>query len=305
MNYNSTLLGTLVFALTSFHRIPFLIAAVVMLGASSVQGSRGTLEVEFGSEGVTLSGTVVLPQRIVAAIVLVHGSGREKRMTALSDELADQGIATLTYDKRGVGKSEGVYAGPEVGTNNISAENLSLLASDAAAAVKELVRRLPSDPPVPVGLMGGSQAGWIIPIAALGSSDAKFMIIWSGPIVTTREQLRFQFYTDAKADFWDNHTEAEAREHIKSDPDRFEFVDTDPLDSLRNLSIPALWLFGGRDPNVPVRLSIERLHPLIESGKSYEFEVFSREAHFLPTEKVIPITVNWLRRKLLSQAGDG
>ena len=266
---------------------------------------RVTVEVEFGSEGVTISGTVVLPQKIMAAIVLVHGSGREKRMTALSDELAGQGIATLTYDKRGVGKSGGVYAGPEVGTNNISAENLSLLASDAAAAVKELVRRLPSDTPVPVGLMGGSQAGWIIPIAALRSSDAKFMVIWSGPIVTAREQLRFQFYTDAKTDFWDNHTEAEAREHIKSDPDRFEFVDTDPLESLRKLSIPALWLFGGRDPNVPVRLSIERLHPLIESGKSYECEVFPREAHFLPTEKVIPFTVDWLRRKLLSQAVDG
>lgn len=291
--------------MTSFHHIPFLIAAVVVLGASSVHARRVTVEVEFGSKGVTLSGTVVLPQKIMAAIVLVHGSGQEKRMTALSNELANHGIATLTYDKRGVGKSGGVYAGPEVGTNNISAENLSLLASDAAAAVKELVRRLPSDTPVPIGLMGGSQAGWIIPIAALHSADAKFMVIWSGPIVTAREQLRFQFYTEAKTDFWDNHTEAEAREHIKSDPDRFEFVDTDPLESLRKLSIPALWLFGERDPNVPVRLSIERLHPLIESGKPYECEVFPREAHFLPTEKVIPITVDWLRRKLLNQAVDG
>lgn len=290
---------------TVFHRIPFLIAALIVLGASSVHARREIVEVEFGSKGATISGTVVLPQKITAAIVLVHGSGQEKRMTALSDELADHGIATLTYDKRGVGKSGGVYAGPEVGTNNISAENLSLLASDAAAAVQELVRRLPSDAPVPVGLMGGSQAGWIIPLAASRSSDAKFMVIWSGPVVTAREQLRFQFYTGAQADFWDNHTEAEARAHIKSAPDRFEFVDTDPLESLRTLSIPALWLFGGRDPNVPVRLSIERLHPLIEGGKSYEYEVFPRETHFLPTEKVIPITIDWLRRKLLSQNADG
>lgn len=293
-----------VMQVTSFHHIPFLIAAVVVLGASSVHARRGTIEVEFDREGVTLSGAVVLPEKIMAAVVLVHGSGREERMTALADELAGQGIATLTYDKRGVGKSGGVYAGPEVGTNNISAENLNLLAADAAAAVEELVRRLPSDTPVPVGLLGGSQAGWIIPLAALRSADAKFMVIWSGPIVTAREQLRFQFYTDAKADFWDHHSEAEAREHIKSDPDRFEFVDTDPLESLRKLSIPALWLFGGRDPNVPVRLSIERLQPLIESGKSYECEVFAGETHFLPAEKVIPSTVDWLKRKLLSQDVD-
>jgi len=255
-------------------------------------------EVEFRSEGMTLSGTVVLPKRIMAAIVLVHGSGQEKRMTALSEELVGQGIASLTYDKRGVGRSGGVYAGPEVGTNNISAENLSLLAADVVAAVRELTLWLPTDPPVPVGLMGGSQAGWIIPLAASRSSHARFMLIWSGPTVTAREQLRFQLYTGGQADFWDSHTEAEARQHIRSDPDRFEFVDTDPLESLRKLSIPALWLFGGRDSNVPVGLSIERLHTLIESGKPYEYEVFPRKGHFLPPEKVIPVAVGWLKKQL-------
>ena len=237
----------------------------------------------------------MLPPDIVAAMVLVHGSGPEERMTTHSQALADQGIATLTYDKRGVGKSGGVYVGPEVGTNNVSVENLSLLAADAAAAVKELVRRLPRDPRVPVGLTGGSQAGWIIPLAALRSPDAKFMVIWSGPLVTAREQLRFQFYTDGKADFWDHHTETEAREHIRSDPDRFQFVDTDPRESLGKLSIPALWLFGGRDINVPVRLCIERLHALIESGKPYEYKLFPREGHSLPPAETIPATVDWIR----------
>jgi pimeloyl-ACP methyl ester carboxylesterase len=255
-------------------------------------------EVEFRSEGVILSGTVVLPKRVLAAIVLVHGSGQETRRIALSEELADLGIATLTYDKRGVDKSGGIYIGPEVGTNNISAENLSLLAVDVAAAMKELARWLPSDPPVPIGLMGGSQAGWIIPLAASRSSHARFMVIWSGPIVTAREQLRFQFYTGGQTDFWDNHTEAKAREHIRSDPDRYEFVDTDPLESLRKLSLPGLWLFGDRDSNVPVDLSIERLHALIESGKPYEYEVFPRMGHFLPTEKVIPVAVGWLKKQL-------
>lgn len=261
-------------------------------------------EVEFCSEGVILSGTVVLPKRVMASIVLVHGSGQEKRMTALSEELAGRGIATLTYDKRGIGKSEGVYAGPEVGTNNISAKNLNLLASDAAAAVKELTQWFPSNSHVPVGMMGGSQAGWIIPLAALRSSHVQFMVIWSGPMVTAREQLRFQFYTGGQVDFWDSHTEDEARKHISSDPDLFEFVDTDPLESLRKLSIPALWLYGGCDSNVPVNLSIERLHTQIVSGKPYKYVVFPRMGHFLPTERVIPVTVDWLNKQFFSPAID-
>ena len=80
-------------------------------------------EVEFRSEGVTLSGTVVLPPNIVAAMVLVHGSGPEERMTGRSQALADQGIATLTYDKRGVGKSGGVYVGPEAGFDLVGVEH--------------------------------------------------------------------------------------------------------------------------------------------------------------------------------------
>ncbi len=282
--------------MSRFARILLLLTATLVLGTCSTPDRLEIEEVEFRSKGVTLSGTVVLPPNIVAALVLVHGSGPEERMTSFSQALAGQGIATLTYDKRGAGRSGGVYVGPEVGTNNVSAENLSLLATDAAAAVKELARRLPRDSRVPVGLIGGSQAGWIIPLAALRSPDVSFMVIWSGPLVTAREQLRFQFYTDGKADFWDHHTETEAREHIKSDPDRFQFADTDPRESLRKLSIPALWMFGGRDINIPARLCIDRLDTLIESGKPYEYKLFPQEGHILPSSETIPATVSWIRK---------
>jgi hypothetical protein len=56
-------------------------------------------------------------------------------MTGFAKWLAGQGVAALTYDKRGVGKSGGAYAGPEVGTNNVGPANLKLLVGDAAAAV--------------------------------------------------------------------------------------------------------------------------------------------------------------------------
>jgi fermentation-respiration switch protein FrsA (DUF1100 family) len=214
-----------------------------------------THDVQFHNGDISLSGTLLLPSKMIAGVVLVHGSGKEPRNIQFAEALARCGIATLTYDKRGVAKSGGVYAGPEVGTNNVGPQNLDLLAGDASAAVRELVRQIP---PMrrPVGLIGVSQAGWISPLAAARTREVNFMILWSGPLVTTLEQLRFQYLTDGNADFWDHHSEAEAREHIRSDPDRYSFVATDPVDSLRKLSLPGLWLYGGRDVSVPTGLSV-------------------------------------------------
>ena len=126
--------------------------------------------------GSTLAGTLFTPKHPVAAIVLVHGSGQEKRLVELAARLAGRGFAVLTYDKRGVGESGGVYAGPEVGTNNVDAANLDLLAADASAATDALVARLPARQR-PVGLAGGSQAGWVIPLAAQKNRAVHFEVV--------------------------------------------------------------------------------------------------------------------------------
>jgi hypothetical protein len=197
-----------------------------------------TEEVTFISQGARLSGTLYTPQVSHAAVVLVHGSGQESRMREFATLLAASGCTVLTYDKRGVGASEGIYAGPEVGTNNIDSTNLQLLAQDARAAVNVLKQKLPS---LPIGLLGFSQAGWIIPLAAIDNPLVQFMVLFSGPTVTTLEQLRFQFYTAGRTDFWEHHTEADAREHLQNDPDRFQFAPTDPKESL------AIWGKGYPD----------------------------------------------------------
>ncbi|MBO2008129.1 alpha/beta hydrolase family protein [Hymenobacter negativus] len=237
-----------------------------------------TENIRFDCAGVTLAGTVFTPRHPVAAVVLVHGSGQEKRMTGWATLLAGSGIAVLTYDKRGVGESGGVYAGPEVGTNNVDAANLDLLAGDASAAVNALLAHLPAQHG-PIGLLGASQAGWVIPMAAGKNSTVRFMVVFSGPVVTAREQLRFQFFTQGKRDFWETHTEAEAREHLRNDTDRYQFADTDARAVLATLSIPGLWLFGGKDVQAPVSLSMEHLDVLKAQGKPYEYRLFPALGH--------------------------
>jgi uncharacterized protein len=260
-------------------------------------------EVQFRSGDVTLSGTLVVPPMMVAAVVVVLGNGQRPRNMPFARALASSGVAALTYDKRGVGKSGGVYAGPEVGTNNIDPRNLDLLAEDASAAINELAGQI-SSPRTPVGLMGVSQAGWVVPLAAVRNRHVKFMILWSGPLVTTLEQLRFQFLTDGKADFWDHHSEAEVREHVRSDPDRYTFVATDPADSLRKLSIPGLWLYGGRDVYVPVRVSIDRLDALAAGGKPFEHRLFPDSGHDLPFPLGLSTSMDWLMKTII-EVGQG
>jgi pimeloyl-ACP methyl ester carboxylesterase len=250
----------------------------------------------FASVGAVLGGTLVVPSHSIAAVVLVPGSGQTPRMLGFARALAKQGIAALTYDKRGVGESSGLYAGPEVGTNNVDPPNLQLLAGDAASAVRELMRRLPPDHG-PVGIIGFSQGGWIVPLAAKMNADIQFMVLWSGPLVTTHEQLRFQFFTEQKPDFWEHHTEAQAREQMRTAADRYQFIDDDPLDALKDLSIPGLWLFGGRDVNVPVKLSIERLEALKADGKPFEYQEFPASGHNLDEKDAFPATIAWIKSR--------
>lgn len=254
-------------------------------------------DVIINSEGANLAGTIYRPKNAFASVVIVHGSGQEIRMTKFAELLANNGISVLTYDKRGVGKSGGVYAGPEVGTNNVDSLNISLLANDARAALNKIKQY---NNGTPIGLLGFSQAGWIIPIAANNNPLVNFMVLFSCPTITSLEQLRFQFYTNGNTDFWVNHTEEDARNHIKNDSDRYQFISTDPKVSLRNISVPSLWIFGEKDIQIPVKLCIEQINTLKSEGKPFEYTLFSNLGHntaFADDNSPVEIAINWVKEK--------
>lgn len=254
-------------------------------------------DIIINSEGVNLAGTIYKPKNAYASIVVVHGSGQETRMTEFAELLANNGISVLTYDKRGVGKSGGVYAGPEVGTNNVDSLNINLLAKDARAALNKIKNYSNG---TPIGLLGFSQAGWIIPIAANNNPLVNFMVLFSCPTITSLEQLRFQFYTNGNTNFWLNHTEEDARNHIKNDSDRYQFISTDPKVALRNISAPSLWLFGEKDIQIPVKLCIEQINTLKSEGKPFEYTLFSNLGHntpFTDDKSPVEIAVNWIKEK--------
>jgi pimeloyl-ACP methyl ester carboxylesterase len=211
--------------------------------------------INFESHGAILSGTLIWPEgRPKAAIVLVHGSGPQARSTQPGRMIASRGFAVLTYDKRGVGRSEGVYEGGR----NTSAANLHLLADDAGAAVRQLARRSELRGR-PIGLLGASQAGWILPLVAVKDREIAFIGLWAGPVCKVSEQFRFQKLTGAGADIPQSRREQIIARLTAGG-------DIDPYPSLSRLHIPAMWVFGGKDEQVPTDLSAQRLDRLIKSG---------------------------------------
>ncbi len=147
-------------------------------------------EVRFDNAGVTLAGTLWLPAGPGPhpAMVYVHGAGRASRQDAsgVADYFRSRGIEVLGYDKRGVGESGGVY----VRWGNASEANLTLLARDAVAGIK-LFRGHESIDPKQIGLWGVSQAGWIVPTAAVIDGEVRFTILLSGPTVTPILNTKF------------------------------------------------------------------------------------------------------------------
>ncbi len=137
-------------------------------------------DVRFSNGAIQLAGTLISPNADGKhpAIILVHASGAEDReyVLPLARFLIRHGIAVLGYDKRGVGGSTGDW-------NTASFEDL---AGDVVAAFEYLKTRDDIDR-TKIGMLGWSQAGWIMPLAAVRAKDMAFLISVSGAGVPAAE----------------------------------------------------------------------------------------------------------------------
>jgi pimeloyl-ACP methyl ester carboxylesterase len=208
-------------------------------------------EVRVGIDAATLT----LPASVgrFPAVAMVHGSGASTRdeFDVFAAYFALHGIAVIADDKRGVGESRGAYPG-ELATD----ATIDVLARDAQSEVRFLAG-LPGIDPTRVGLFGDSQAGWIIPLAAARSPAVHWAVLNSGPTTTVGEtDLWAQLAGQSQGP--PSGTRAEMLAQVReAGPSGF-----DPVPYLRRLQIPALWMYGSDDRNVPTELCIERLQEL-------------------------------------------
>jgi len=184
--------------------------------------------------------------------------------------MISRGFAVLNYDKRGVGDSDGVYQEAP------SPSNLQKIAEDAIAGVEYLASR-PEIDAKRIGLIGGSQAGWVIPLAASQSDAISHMVILSGPVASTFQEDVFSSYTN-DGDTATQYDDAKITEQLRGmNPGGF-----DPIPIIAELKQPGLWLWGSVDKNQPVTFDAENLQALIDSGKNnFSYEIFPNGDHNL------------------------
>jgi pimeloyl-ACP methyl ester carboxylesterase len=137
-------------------------------------------ETKFKGRGeVNLAGRLVLPNGKVPVpiVVLVHGAEREsaRESYALQRLLPAENVGAFVYDKRGTGNSEGKYT-----------QDFNTLADDAVAAMRE-ARRIAGPRCARIGYQGGSQGGWVAPLAAT-RAPVDFVIVSFGLAVSVIDE---------------------------------------------------------------------------------------------------------------------
>ena len=213
------------------------------------------------------------------AIVFGHGSGRTTRDEArsLTSRLVSAGFAVLRYDKRGVGESTGIYEGVGVGN---STRVLGLLADDMAAGVAFL-RTRPEIDPRRIGLMGVSQAGWIIPLAAQRAPGVLFMVLVVGPTVSVGLEIH---YSDLAERTNVPLEQVQAQLGDFQGPAGF-----DPRPTLEALSTPGLWILGEADRSIPTPQTVAVLEALRASGRPYRWIVYPGASHGMTDASGAPV----------------
>jgi dienelactone hydrolase len=279
-------------------------------------------DTSFESNGVKLAGRLIMPHRAgkVPVVVLIHGAEHTSGIDTLFLQrvFPALGIGAFVYDKRGTGRSGGVYT-----------QDYNLLASDGVNALRQ-AKRLAGARLQRIGYWGGSQGGWVVPLAA-NRAPVDFAIIAYGLAVNVIDEdqesvaLDMHFHHRSQADTAKALKLASAGEHViatqgrdgyaqfdalrqkyKSEPwypyvhgdylfmamplDQKQIIETfkpfaatpfhyDPMPALRAGATPQLWILGGDDLDAPSAETSRRIKSLIAAGKDYTLAVYPGAEH--------------------------
>ncbi len=225
----------------------------------------------FTSRGAELHYVLDLPtgQGPFPAVVLGHGSGPKTidDLRGFAERLLAGGYAVPRFDKQGTGRSGGTYR--RIGRDPSAAELFPELAADLEEAVRVAARH-PQVDAGRVGLMGESQAGWIVPLAASREPSVAFNVLLSGPAVDVGLNIAYERFTQESGLSLNEAYDRLASEGFQPDwsPDPY-------LGALTET--PSLWILGELDALVPTRLSVEVLEGY--RGEGYPFEVRVLDEH--------------------------
>ncbi len=251
----------------------------------------------FRNKGELVAGTLHLPdnRRRCPGVLMCHGFTGQKSeshfyLVALSRRLAEAGIASLRFDFRGSGESEGEF------------EDMTPLeeVSDARAALRQLAgiarvdeRRL--------GIFGWSLGGLVATLTAAKEKSIKSAVLWAA--VARPEKV----FAANRAKGALNELKKHGRTDIGGLYLGRRFWDTictiDPPAELAKSKAPALLVHGTADTTVPPVNSKDLLRAGTTRGVRTELFTVKGADHLFSSmackEQAIGRTVAWFEETLL------
>lgn len=254
--------------------------------AQNLVGAQGVAPVDSAKKtdatihagDVTLAATLFVPATATGrmpAVVLGHGSGPSTRaMTGFWTNTAlNTGVAVLVFDKRGTGQSTGTFERFDV---QKSPDQFRVQASDLVHAVRWLSKQ-PGIDTARIGLMGGSQAGWTMPLAASEEPLVRFIVAGCGVPLPSGVEAAHERHLQTLQP-WPG-LRPSIRQIHQADAHALDYTGEpgfDPQPVLQKLTIPVLWIFGLYDHIIPTNLSIDRIGEYQQAGKK------NHDIHVLP-----------------------
>ncbi|SLN64129.1 alpha/beta hydrolase family protein [Ruegeria meonggei] len=305
---------------------------IVCLSAllSACSDTAAPERLDFQHSGNFLAGRLLLPETPGPhpAVLFVHGDGAVPwdafgYYAPFMQALNKAGFAVYSWDKPGVGDSSG----------NWLKQSMQDRADELAAAAKMLQRdsRVRQND---IGLMGFSQAGWVMPRAIADQADYSFMIAVSGAInwieqseYMTRNRMRLEGASEVEvltalnfdrqlvelmrkgagyATYKTFMSGAPACCRDLMSEDRWTFVkrnfQSDAREDLKKVDVPVLALFGDKDLNVDFAQSASVYHKILSQtpGSNRVIILPDADHSLLPTEKERLVTAGpaFIRRLL-------
>lgn len=247
--------------------------------------------VRFRSGDTYLEGVLHLPGNAgkYPLAIFIHGSGMATRndYEEFVTPLIEAGIAVFRYDKRGVGASGGTYTD----VNAVNSDRIfRQLASDAAVAIQHLRsdRRIESKKII---VIGGSQAGWIIPeINTI--TEVWLSVCISGPWVSVGEEIYYSNLAERGT-----YTQEQADQMLKNFDGPGGY---DPVSRIQKMKTPSLWIFGGKDVSIPVKRSIHLFDSIKQSKQTLlDIKLYPDADHGLyntgKREDYVSYIVQWIK----------
>jgi dienelactone hydrolase len=245
-------------------------------------------------------------------VVFLHGSGPQPKDASrfAAHAFAQLGVASIIFDKRGVGTSEGRW----------DTASFHDLAEDGMAAAEFLL----SLPEVSsVGFWGHSQGGWIAPLAGTQWEETSFVITSAGPCVSPAREAHWVFIRKLRSLGVDEEEQARVRMLIErwhdgvrtddwsmlepaldevrqkpwyeasglayfaqeADPDFIQSyrisMDHDPVPPLERLTVPLLAIVAPDDESIDALESEAILRRLMRQGNDIQIKRYEGYDHSL------------------------